>query len=60
LSSNPGLHTENGAKVRAINQTNQARVEETTNTVGNYVFLSLQPGLHTVSVEASGFSDDER
>jgi hypothetical protein len=44
-----------GAKVTAINQANQSKAETTTNTDGSFVFPSLQPGLYTVSVEATGF-----
>ncbi len=44
-----------GAKVVALHQATQTRLEETTNADGNYVFPSLQPGKYTVSVEANGF-----
>ncbi|MBZ5621923.1 MAG: TonB-dependent receptor, partial [Acidobacteriia bacterium] len=44
-----------GCKVTATNQANQSKTEATTNTDGNFVFPSLQPGFYTISVEARGF-----
>jgi hypothetical protein len=44
-----------GSKVTATNQANQSKTEATTNTDGNFVFPSLQPGFYTISVEAKGF-----
>ncbi|MEI9975591.1 MAG: carboxypeptidase-like regulatory domain-containing protein [Ignavibacteriota bacterium] len=44
-----------GCKVIAIHQANQTRSEVTTNADGNFVFPALQPGIYTISVEATGF-----
>ncbi len=43
------------AKVVALNDRTQARAETSTNPEGQFIFPSLQPGMYTVSVEASGF-----
>ncbi|MFN0168199.1 MAG: TonB-dependent receptor [Bryobacteraceae bacterium] len=44
-----------GAKVSVINTRTQARAETLVNAQGLFVFLSLQPGAYTLSVEAAGF-----
>jgi hypothetical protein len=47
------------AKVSLVNVANQISATTTSDTAGNYRFLSLSPGAYKVTVEASGFSRTE-
>lgn len=44
------------ARATVVAESPQAIAKTTTDANGNYVFLSLTPGLYTVSVEARGFT----
>lgn len=43
------------AKVTALNQNTQARMSQTTDDSGIFVFPTLQPGIYQLTVEAAGF-----
>ncbi len=48
-----------GASVWVVNNRTQARTEISTTSEGLFAFLSLQPGVYTLSVKAAGFSTAE-
>jgi hypothetical protein len=43
------------AKITAVNVRTQARAETVSSDQGLYVFAALQPGVYTVTIEATGF-----
>ena len=47
------------AKVEATNQGTGVARTTSTDTAGNYVFVSLDPGLYSVSVSADGFASQK-
>jgi hypothetical protein len=44
-----------GATVSVVNTSTQAQAETSVTAEGRFIFLSLLPGLYTLSVEAAGF-----
>ena len=44
-----------GAKVTAVNEGNQVKLEATTNNSGYYTFPGLMVGTYTINIEAQGF-----
>jgi len=47
------------ATVRLVNVANQVAAATTTDTAGNYQFVSLAPGAYLITVEAPGFAKSE-
>ena len=44
-----------GARITAVEKRTQISAQTTSSSSGNYTLPTLQPGIYTLSVEASGF-----